>query len=147
MRARFAPLLPICWSPPFCRLSATGDPLVEPPRHGLRPPPSRALFLPLLPSDSLSLVGRSTDGRGVGGPRARRPVAGCPPPLPLSLSRRVWGSSGPGVEEPPGSRSLCPKEGASAPFQIFFSLFFWFRPLIIILTCCTINSNFPTSKS
>ena len=37
---------------------------------------------------SLTLAGRLTDGRGVGWPRARRPVAGHLPRLPLSLSRR-----------------------------------------------------------
>ena len=46
---------------------------------------------------SLALASRSTDGRGVGWPRAHWPVAGHLPCLPLSLSRRgcVTGSGEP----------------------------------------------------
>ena len=65
MRARFAPLLPICWSPP-----STDSPPPATPWWSLRDtgyglPPSRALFLPLLPFDSLShwpVKGRPTCG-------------------------------------------------------------------------------------
>jgi len=145
MRARFAPLLPICWSPLSCLLTVASDPSGGAAQTQAAASPSLDLFLPLLPSGSLSLSRWPADGRPQGGgrPRARRSVAGCPPPLPLSLSRHVCvGVAGQGSKTPP--RDASARKKGLRPFSVFF--------LLVLSTDKNTNplyhkANFSTSKS